>query len=93
MSRKKRPFADDDGRTIADMREVAPAHRMFLRGDGKKPSASEDAGAERPWEQSALSREERRAAMAGAMGAAMLLAGVFIAAGALAILAMQLLWR
>ena len=33
------------------------------------------------------------AAMAGAMGAAMLLAGVFIAAGALAILAMQLLWR
>ena len=50
-------------------------------------------GAERPWESSALSKEERRAAMAGAMGAAMLLAGVFIAAGALAILAMQLLWN
>lgn len=31
--------------------------------------------------------------MAGAMGAAMLLAGVFIAAGALVILAMQLLWN
>ena len=31
--------------------------------------------------------------MAGAMGAAMLLAGMFIAAGALAILAMQLLWN
>ena len=52
-------------------------------------------GAERPWESSALSKEERRAAMllAGAMGAAMLLAGVFIAAGALVILAMQLLWN
>lgn len=45
--------------------------------------------AERPWESSALSKEERRAAM----GAAMLLAGVFIAAGALVILAMQLLWK
>ena len=31
--------------------------------------------------------------MAGAMGAAMLVAGVFIAAGALAILAMQLRWN
>ena len=31
--------------------------------------------------------------MAGAMGAAMLLAGVFIAAGALVILAMQLRWN
>ena len=31
--------------------------------------------------------------MVGARGAAMLLAGVFIAAGALAILAMQLLWN
>lgn len=50
-------------------------------------------GAERPWESSALSKEERRAAMAGAMGAAMLLAGVFIAAGALVILAMQLRWK
>lgn len=38
---------------------------------------------------------EGRAAMllAGAMGAAMLLAGVFIAAGTLVILAMQLLWN
>ena len=50
-------------------------------------------GAERPWESSARSKEERRAAMAGAMGAAMLLAGVFIAAGALVILAMQLRWK
>lgn len=31
--------------------------------------------------------------MVGARGAAMLLAGMFIAAGALAILAMQLLWN
>ena len=31
--------------------------------------------------------------MAGAMGAAMLLAGVFIAAGALVILEMQLRWN
>ena len=94
MSRKKRQFADDDGRTIADMREVAPAPRMFpRRREGGNPSEPAHVGAEQPWESSALSKEERRAAMAGAMGAAMLLAGVFIAAGALAILAMQLLWN
>ena len=37
--------------------------------------------------------EQRRAAMGGALKAAMLIAGVFIAAGAVAILVMQLIWN
>ena len=93
---KKRTYQDDDGRTIADMSGVEPSPMLFPRFPGRKKEQSrgpETPAQDRPWETAPqYTDKERRAAMGGALKAAMLLAGVFIAAGALVILGMQLLW-
>lgn len=93
---RKRTYDDDDGRTIADMSGIAPAPVLFPRIPKKKGTAQPEpqGAADRPWEQQGqLTPEERRAAMGGALKAALLIAGVFIAAGAIAILAMQFIWN
>ena len=93
---RKHDSFEDDGRTIADMSGVEPSPMLFHRFPGRKKEQSrgpETPAQDRPWETAPqYTDEERRAAMGGALKAAMLLAGVFIAAGALAILGMQLLW-
>lgn len=92
---KKRVYSDDDGRIIADMSGVAPSPMLLPRIPKKKmglqePQQSDD----RPWEgREQFTPEQRRAAMGGALRAAMLIAGVFIGAGAIAILLMQLIWN
>ena len=92
---KKRTYQDDDGRTIADMSGIEPSPMLFPRLPKKEQrSQAPQSTGDRPWEgQEQFTQEQRRAAMGGALKAAMLLAGVFIAAGALAILGMQLLWN
>ena len=92
---KKRTYQDDDGRTIADMSGVGPSPMLFPHVPKKKATPQEPSPADdRPWEsQEQFTLEQRRAAMGGALKAAMLIAGVFIAAGAVAILAMQLIWN
>ena len=92
---KKRTYQDDDGRTIADMSGIEPSPMLFPRlpKREKQPQAPQSAG-DRPWEgQEQFTDEQRRAAMGGALKAAMLIAGVFIAAGAVAILVMQFIWN
>ena len=91
---KKHEYQDDDGRTIADMSGIEPMPMLFPRiPKAKKESGEPEGSDDRPWEtQQQLPDDLRNAAMRGALKAAMLIAGVFIAAGALAILAMQLLW-
>lgn len=91
---KKRTYQDDDGRTIADMSGIEPSPVLFPRLPKKEQrSQAPQSTGDRPWEgQEQFTDEQRRAAMGGALKAAMLLAGVFIAAGALVILGMQLLW-
>ena len=92
---KKRTYQDDDGRTIADMSGIEPSPVLFPRLPKKegRPQAPQGAG-DRPWEgQEQFTEEQRRAAMGGALKAAMLIAGVFIAAGAVAILVMQFIWN
>ena len=91
---RQRDDFEDAGRTIADMSGVGPSPMLFPRMSKKatpqEPSPSDD----RPWEsQEQFTPEQRRAAMGGALKAAMLIAGVFIAAGAVAILVMQLIWN
>ena len=97
MMAKKRTYQDDDGRTIADMSGIEPSPMLFPRFPGRKKEQSrgpETPAQDRPWETAPqYTDEERRAAMGGALKAAMLLAGVFIAAGALVIWGMQLLWN
>ena len=98
MRKKERIYEDDDGRTIADMSDIEPQpllvpriHRRRDRADFREPDAP--AENDRPWDTSGeLSREERNAAIGGALKAGLLIGGVFLAAGALAILAMQALW-
>ena len=92
---KKRTYQDDDGRTIADMSGVGPSPMLFPRMPTKKAAPQEPSpSGDRPWEsQEQFTPEQRRAAMGGALKAAMLIAGVFIAAGAVAILVMQLIWN
>ena len=98
MRKHERIYGDDDGRTIADMSGVEPQPMLIPRirkrrdrADFKEPDAP---GAnDCPWDTSGeLSREERNAAIGGALKAGLLIAAVFLAAGALAILAMQALW-
>lgn len=92
---KKRTYQDDDGRTIADMSGIEPSPVLFPRLPKKEGRSQAPQGAgDRPWEgQEQFTEEQRRAAMGGALKAAMLIAGVFIAAGAMAILVMQFIWN
>ncbi len=98
MRRNKRIYEDDDGRTVADMSGIEPQPMLIPRiykrrdrADFREPDAPE--ANDRPWDTSGeLSREERNAAIGGALKAGLLIGGVFLIAGALAILAMQALW-
>ncbi len=88
----------DDGRTVADMSGVEPQpllipriRRRRGRADLREPDAP--AADDRPWDTgAALTREERSAAVRGALKAGLLIALAFLTGGALLILAMQLFW-
>ena len=84
----RRTYEDDDGRTIADMSGLAPRTPLGYRrpaAERKQDPASGEAPAERPWEQSGMSREDRRHYIWGALSAALLIALAFIAGLGLAI--------
>ena len=90
-------YEEDDGRTIADMSgiERQPTflpHFHRKRSDFSAPDAPR--ANDRPWESAAgeLKREERNAAIRGALKAGILIALAFLAGGALLILAMQVFW-
>ena len=90
-------YEEDDGRTIADMSGIE-RQQTFLphfhrkRSDFSAPDAPR--ANDRPWESAAgeLTREERNAAIRGALKAGILIALAFLAGGALLILAMQVFW-
>ena len=80
---KKKTYDDDDGRTVVDMSEVDPMPLLlprFRRRKDEAPSEHE------------MSREDRRAVMLGAIGAVLLIGGVFIVAGAIVIFLMTKIW-
>ena len=90
-------YEEDDGRTIADMSgiERQPTflpHFHRKRSDFSAPDAPR--ANDRPWESAAgeLTREERNAAIGGALKAGLLIGFTFLIAGAVAVLAMQVLW-
>ena len=98
MRRNERISEDDDGRTVADMSGIEPQPMLIPRirkradrADFREPDAPE--ANDRPWDTSGeLSREERNAAIGGALKAGLLIGLTFLAAGALAIIAMQTIW-
>ena len=98
MRRNERIYEDDDGRTVADMSCIEPQPMLIPRiykrrdrADFREPDAP-DAN-DRPWDTSGeLNREERNAAIGGALKAGLLIGLTFLVAGALAIIAMQTMW-
>lgn len=98
MRRNERIYEDDDGRTVADMSGIEPQPMLIPRiykrrdrADFREPDAP-DAN-DRLWDTSGeLSREERNAAIGGALKAGLLIGLTFLVAGALAIIAMQTMW-
>ncbi len=83
MAREKRIYDDDDGRTIADMSGVTRRNLIGIRlpeSAAEKPAASapEHADPDRPWEnKNALSREDRRSYILGALGASLMIWAVY----------------
>ncbi|MBR5044528.1 MAG: hypothetical protein IKX66_04190 [Clostridia bacterium] len=84
---KKEPF-EDDGRTVADMSGVENPSTSLLgrfpkrrrtEKDGETPSAP-------------LTKKQNRMVIAGALLAALLIGGVFIIGGAIAIAIMLAFW-
>ena len=98
MRRNERIYEDDDGRTVADMSGIEPQPMLIPRiykrrdrADFREPDAP-DAN-DHPWDTSGeLSREERNAAIGGALKAGLLIGLTFLVAGALAIIAIQTMW-
>ena len=88
---KNRTYDDDDGRVIADMSDLQRQPMVLPRlPKRKKDSGGPDASAQPELE---LTKEERRSYMRGAIGATLLIAGIFIAAAVVVITLLLLLWH
>ena len=80
---KKSHDFEDDGRTVVDMSEVDPMPVLLPRFRRRK---------DEPTSEHEISKEDRRAVMLGAIGAVLLIGGVFIVAGAIVIFLMTKIW-
>ena len=97
MARQRRTYDDDDGRTIVDMSGVERpsmfGHLPKSSGKNRAFSAPEEKKPERPWEQSGYSRSERRAAVSGALSAALLIGLAYIVGlGLLIVILLYVFW-
>lgn len=80
---KKSHDFEDDGRTVVDMSEVDPMPVLLPRFRRRK---------DEPTSENQMSKEDRRAVMLGAIGAVLLIGGIFIVAGAIVIFLMTKIW-
>ena len=81
---KKKVYDDDDGRTIVDMSDVDPMPMLlprFKKGKQEQSPTSRE-----------FSKDDRRAVVIGAMGAALLIGAIFVAAAAIVICLMLFAW-
>ena len=86
MRPMERKHADDDGRTVADMREVdRPGLWLPRVREEKSPAPA-------PSQDLRLEKSERRAIFGGALSAGLLVAGVLALSFALLILLIQWVW-
>ena len=89
--KERKVFDDDDGRTIADMSGIQ-RERLFLPRSLKKHGTFAKPKTDEP-SQPQMNDDQRRSAVGGALSAAMLIAGVFIAAGGILIWLLTMLWH
>lgn len=97
--RKDERFAEDDGRTIADMSQIS-GMRMSgrMRCDGPKDASfvspeADTAEAQRPWEDSTFTRKERWMYTLGALKASLLIGFAYLAGLGLLVGLMVFFWR
>ena len=86
----KVPF-EDDGRTVADMSDLARPTPFGFRSTGRKARRRKDAEPsavqnDRPWEEAGMSRRDRRRYIWGALSASLLIGLAFIVGLGLVIL-------
>ena len=93
MARKKRVYEDDDGRTIADMSGVEGPSLFVPRSPGQKKTPAQPENKDRPWEDTGMTRKERRLYVLGAMKATMLIALAYIVGLGLLIALLLWLWK
>jgi hypothetical protein len=85
-------YDDDDGRSLADMSGVE-GPSLFLPRRRKKPTEPQpEASNDRPWEETGLTRQQRRWYVLGALKASLLIALAFIVGLGAVILLMLMFW-
>lgn len=86
---KRHDDFEDDGRTIADMSGIGPAHGAWFGrrspSSGNTEHLQDERKEARPWEESPFTWKERIRYMGVALGAALSIAFVFLAGIALII--------
>lgn len=82
--RNRKPYEDDDGRTIVDMSEVDPMPTLLPRFKRKREAE--------PSSRQPMSKEDRRVILVSAVGAALLIGAVFVVAAAVVIGLMIAAW-
>jgi len=80
---RKKTYDDDDGRVIADMSDLDRQPMLLPRFRRKKEESDPDA--------QQMSKEDRMVIIKSAIGASLLIGGIFIAAGALVIWIMTMI--
>lgn len=98
MARKPKKYEDDDGRVIADMSGISrPGLIRPGHPDSKpQPRPEQPEGQEenlRPWEDSGMSREDRKAYIWAALKSALLIGGIYIVAFGLLIVFLLWIWN
>ena len=84
MARRERVHEEDDGRTIADMSDLARPGMLGFRKprqtSAPSPAAPEQPSADEPWREAEpiMTPEERRWYVLGAMKAALLIGMAFV---------------
>ena len=86
-------FDDDDGRVVADMSGLERQPMLLPRLPKRKKESGEPDASTPPEPELELTKEERRSYVRGAIGATLLIAGIFIAAAAIVITLLLLLWH
>ena len=94
--RKRRIYDDDDGRTIADMSDVAPDNLLIPRGIDRAEKNASSPREEKPrpdYMDNGISRSERRGYIFGALGASLLIWLIYILGFALVVLLIVLIGK
>ncbi len=85
--KKNKQFADDDGRTVADMSGIEKTPLIIPNIAGKTDKKKSEEREKKPENQVSLSKSERRSFILGTVSAALLIGLIFAAVFAAVILA------